>query len=115
GNLEADVKEFLGLVPAKNPRFASHLRRYGQKGWTTFEPDVAYSMLYLPDRYDRAAPVAAYLPYFNVEIRTSDFPDTGMLQRKHGRIRQVVQLVGGGGGHHPTLPIRGGPPVQGAL
>jgi ABC-type branched-subunit amino acid transport system substrate-binding protein len=28
---------------------------------------------------------------------------------------QVVQLVGGGGWNHPTLAIRGGPALQGAL
>ena len=28
---------------------------------------------------------------------------------------QVVQLVGGAGWHHPTLPMRGGDAVQGAL
>jgi len=116
GALEADVKKFLGLVPAQNPRLAAHLARYGKKGWTTFSPDVAYSLLYVPDRYDRAALVAAFLPYYNVELRTTEFPDPVLLQRKHGgHLPQVVQLVGGAGWHHPSLPIRGGEAVQGAL
>jgi ABC-type branched-subunit amino acid transport system substrate-binding protein len=116
GDVQADVKQFLGLVPAQNPRLAEHLARHGAKGWATFSPDVPYSLLYIPDRFDRAAIVAAYLPYFNVELRTTDFPDQAMLARKHGgRVPQVVQLVGGGGWHHPSLPIRGGTAVQGAL
>jgi ABC-type branched-subunit amino acid transport system substrate-binding protein len=45
-----------------------------------------------------------------------EVPDLHMLQRKHGgRLPQIVQLVGGGGWHHPSLPIRGGAAVQGAL
>jgi ABC-type branched-subunit amino acid transport system substrate-binding protein len=73
-------------------------------------------MLYLPDRYDRAALVAAFLPYYNVELRTVDFPDAAKLARKHGgHLPQVVQLVGGGGWHHPSLAVRGGSAVQGAL
>jgi len=117
GNLEPDVKDFLDLVPARNPRLAEHLARYGvKKGWTTFSPDVAFSLLYVPDRYDRAALVAAFLPYFGVELRTTEFPDPDALKRKHGgHMPQVVQLVGGAGWHHPTLPIRGGTAVQGAL
>jgi len=117
GNLEPDVKEFLDLVPARNPRLAEHLARKGvKKGWQTFSPDVAFSLLYIPDRYDRAALVTAFLPYFGVELRTVQFPDLAMLQKKHGgHLPQVVQLVGGAGWHHPTLPIRGGTAVQGAL
>jgi ABC-type branched-subunit amino acid transport system substrate-binding protein len=116
GDLQPEVKQFLGLVPAQNPRLAAHLAKHGAKGWATFSPDIPYSLLYIPDRYDRAAIVAAYLPYYNVELRTTEFPDTAMLARKHGgRIPQVVQLVGGAGWHHPSLPIRGGAAVQGAL
>jgi branched-chain amino acid transport system substrate-binding protein len=116
GDVDPDVKAFLGLVPAQNPRLAEHLAKHGKKGWATFSPDVPYSLLYIPDRYDRAAIVAAFLPYYNVELRTTDFPDTAMLARKHGgRIPQVVQLVGGGGWHHPSLAVRGGEAVQGAL
>lgn len=116
GDLEADLKAFLNLNPATNPRFRQHLRHTGKKGWQTFTPDIAYSLLYIPDRYDRAALVAAYLPYYNVELRTTDFPDLGMLQRKHGGVMpQVVQLVGGAGWHHPTLGVRGGDALQGAL
>lgn len=118
GDLEADVKTFLGLVPAKNPRLAAHLARAktARIGWTTFSPDIPYSLLYIPDRYDRAAIVAAFLPYFNVELRTTEFPDPERLKRKHGgHMPQVVQLVGGAGWNHTSLPIRGGEAVQGAL
>ncbi|HEU4614172.1 MAG TPA: penicillin-binding protein activator [Kofleriaceae bacterium] len=116
GALEPDVKQFLGLVPARNPELAEHMRRHPKDGLKTFTPDVPFSLLYVPDRYDRAAIVAAYLPYFNVELRTSDAIDPDMLSRKHhGKIPQVVQLVGGAGWHHPSLPTRGGEAVQGAL
>ena len=116
GNLDPDIKTFLNLVPATNPRFAEHARRTGKKAFTTFSPDVPYSLLYLPDRYDRVAIVAAFLPYFGVELRTQEFMDPTRLQKKHGgNIPQVVQLIGGAGWHHPSLPIRGGAAMQGAL
>ena len=116
GDLEADVKAFLNLVPAQNPRLAAHLAKQGKKGWATFSPEIPYSLLFLPDRYDRAAIVAAFLPYFGVELRTTEFPDPARLQRKHGgHLPQVVQLVGGSGWNHPSLPIRGGSAVQGAM
>lgn len=116
GDVEPDVKAFLGLVPANNPRLAAHLARHGKAGWSTFSPDIPYSLLYLPERYDRAAIVAAFLPYYNVELRGTDALDPARLARKHGgHIPQVVQLVGGAGWHHPTLPVRGGAAVQGAL
>ncbi len=118
GDVEADVKTFLNLIPAQNPRLAAHLARAKTRriGWTTFSPDIPYSLLYIPDRYDRAAIVAAFLPYFNVELRTSEFPDPDRLRRKHGgHLPQVVQLVGGAGWNHPSLPIRGGEAVQGAM
>jgi ABC-type branched-subunit amino acid transport system substrate-binding protein len=117
GNLEPDIRAFLNLVPATNPRFAEHARRVGpKKAFTTFSPDIPYSLLYLPDRYDRAALVAAFLPYFGVELRTQEFMDPVKLQKKHaGSIPQVVQLIGGSGWHHPSLPIRGGAAMQGAL
>ena len=116
GDVEPDVRAFLGLVPAHNPRLAAHLARHGKSGWKTFTPDVPYTLLYIPDRYDRAAIVAAFLPYYNVELRATDNPDPGRLARKHGgQLPQVVQLVGGAGWHHATLPIRGGAAVQGAL
>jgi ABC-type branched-subunit amino acid transport system substrate-binding protein len=116
GDLEPDVKAFLGLVPAHNPRLAAHLARHGKTGWSTFSPDIPFSLLYVPDRYDRAAIVAAFLPYYNVELRTTDAPDPARLARKHGgHLPQIVQLVGGAGWHHQTLPVRGGDAVQGAL
>lgn len=117
GNVDADVKAFLGLVPAQNPRFAAHLAKVGaKKAYTTFSPDVPFSLLYVPDRYDRAAIVAAFLPYYGVELRTTEFPDPDRLRRKHGgNLPQVVQLVGNSGWNHPSLPIRGGMAVQGAL
>ena len=117
GEVEADVKVFLGLVPAQNPRFAAHLAKVGaKKAYTTFSPDVPYSLLYIPDRYDRAAIVAAFLPYFGVELRTSEFPDPELLKRKHGgNLPQVVQLVGNSGWNHSSLAIRGGMAVQGAM
>lgn len=116
GALEADLKDFLDLVPARNPRLAEHLRKNPKKGWLTFSPDIEFSLLYVPDRYDRAAIVAAFLPYYGVELRTTEFPDPHRLQRKHGgRMPQVVQLIGGAGWHDASLPVRGGAAVQGAL
>jgi ABC-type branched-subunit amino acid transport system substrate-binding protein len=116
GDVEPDVKAFLGLVPAQNPRLAAHLARHGKTGWSTFSPDIPYSLLYLPDRYDRAAIVAAFLPYYNVELRTTEAPDPARMARKHGgQLPQIVQLVGGAGWHNATLPVRGGAAVQGAL
>ncbi len=116
GNLEPEIKDFLGMVPARNPRFAQHLRRNGKKGWLNYTPDITFSLLYIPDRYDRAALVAAFLPYFGVEVRSTEFPDPDRLKRKHGGVMpQVVQLIGGAGWHHSSLPIRGGPAVQGAM
>ncbi|HSD90784.1 MAG TPA: penicillin-binding protein activator [Kofleriaceae bacterium] len=116
GNLEPDVKELLDLVPARNPRLAEHLAKNPKKGWQTFSPDVPFSLLYIPDRYDRAAIVAAFLPYFGVELRTREFANPDALQRKHGgHMPQIVQLVGGAGWHHPSLPVRGGEAVQGAM
>jgi branched-chain amino acid transport system substrate-binding protein len=116
GNLEPDVKRFLNLVPAKNPELAAHLRRNPKDGWKTFSPAVPFTLLFIPDRYDRAAIVAAFLPYFGVELRTGATTDPNQLQRKHGGvIPQIVQLVGGAGWHHPSLPVRGGAAVQGAL
>jgi ABC-type branched-subunit amino acid transport system substrate-binding protein len=116
GDLAPDVKRLLGLDPAHNPRLAAHLARHPKDGWKTFSPDVPFSLLYVPDRYDRAALVAAFLPYYGVELRTTEFPDPEALLRKHGgRMPQVVQLVGGAGWDDPSLPARGGPAVQGAL
>lgn len=116
GRLEPDVKQFLNLIPSKNPELAEHLRRNPKDGLKTFTPAVPFTLLYVPDRYDRAAIVAAFLPYFGVELRTREISDPNQLQRKHrGVIPQIVQLVGGAGWHHPSLPVRGGAAVQGAL
>ncbi|HEX5059930.1 MAG TPA: penicillin-binding protein activator [Kofleriaceae bacterium] len=116
GKLEPDVKQFLNLIPSKNPELAAHLRKNPKDGWKTFTPAVQFTLLYVPDRYDRAAIVAAFLPYFGVELRTGESTDPNRLQRKHGGvIPQIVQLVGGAGWHHPSLPTRGGAAVQGAL
>ena len=115
GELQPDIKDFLGLDPAINPRLAAHLRRYGKRGWQSFSPDVPFALLYLPDRYDRAALVAAYLPYLGVEVRSAEFLDPEYLRRKHGgRIPQVVQLLGSSAWHHPSLAVRGGDAVEGA-
>lgn len=116
GHLEPDIKTFLNLVPATNPELAAHLRKNPKDGYKTFTPAVPFTLLYIPDRYDRAAIVAAFLPYFGVELRTGETVDMNKLQRKHrGAIPQIVQLVGGAGWHHPSLPVRGGAAVQGAL
>jgi ABC-type branched-subunit amino acid transport system substrate-binding protein len=116
GNLEPDVKELLDMVPARNPRLKEHLAKNPKNGWKTFSPDVQFSLLYIPDRYDRAAIVAAFLPYFGVELRTQQNMNSAQLQRKHGgHVPTVVQLIGGAGWHHPSLPLRGGEPVQGAF
>jgi len=116
GDLQPDVIKFLNLVPATNPRLAEHLAHGGKNAMSTFSPDVPFTLLYVPDRYDRAALVAAFLPFYNVELRTSAIPDMRRLARKHnGHVPQVVQLVGGAGWHHPSLPVRGGDAVQGAL
>ena len=87
GDVEPDVKQFLNLVPATNPRLAEHLAhaKTQKLGWETFSPDIPYSLLYIPDRYDRAAIVAAFLPYFNVELRTTEFPDPDMLRKQARR------------------------------
>ena len=116
-DLEPDLKDFLGLDPAKNERLRRHLRKSGRKnGWKTFSPDVPFDLLYIPDEYHRAALVASFLPYFNVEVRSRDVMDAIALRRKHrGRIPQVVQLLGSSGWHHESLIPRGGPAVEGAL
>ena len=114
-DLEPDVKDFLGLDPSINPRLAAHLRRHGKRGWQTFSPDVPFALLYIPDRHDRAAIVASFLPYLGVEVRSADFLDPDYLRKKHGgRIPQVVQLLGSSGWHHPGLVARGGNAVEGA-
>ncbi|HWN67314.1 MAG TPA: ABC transporter substrate-binding protein, partial [Haliangium sp.] len=115
--LEPDLRAFLGLDPLTNERLRQHLRRHGRKeGWKTFTPDVPFELLYVPDEHERAALVASFLPYYNVEVRSEAFMDAVALRRKHqGRVPQVVQLLGSSGWHHPGLPLRGGPAVEGAL
>ncbi|HTJ44902.1 MAG TPA: penicillin-binding protein activator [Kofleriaceae bacterium] len=115
-DLEPDVKAFLGLDPASNARLAAWLRRYGRKGWQTFVPDVPFSLVYIPDRYDRATIVAAFLPYLGVELRTTEIADVDALRKKYkGRVPQVVQLLGSSGWNHPSLAVRGGNTVEGAM
>ena len=114
-DVQADVKDFLGLDPRTNARLAAHLRRHGRRGWQSFSPDVPFALLYIPDRYDRAALIASYLPYLGVEVRSAEFLDPEYLRRKHGgRIPQVVQLLGSSAWHHPSLVTRGGDAVEGA-
>jgi ABC-type branched-subunit amino acid transport system substrate-binding protein len=115
--LEPDVRTFLGLDPLTNERLRQHLRRHGRAdGWKTFTPDVGFELLYVPDEHERAALVASFLPYYNVEVRSQELMDAVALRRKHrGRVPQVVQLLGSSGWHHPSLPMRGGPAVEGAL
>jgi ABC-type branched-subunit amino acid transport system substrate-binding protein len=116
-DLEPDVKAFLGLDPMKNERLRRHLRAHGGKdGWKTFSPDIGFDVLYVPDDHTRAALIASYLPYFNIEVRNSDVMDTMSLRRKHGgRLPSVVQLLGSSGWYHPGLLTRGGAAVDGAL
>ncbi|HEU5056915.1 MAG TPA: penicillin-binding protein activator [Kofleriaceae bacterium] len=115
--LEPDLKRFLGLDPMQNERLRRHLRARGSKhGWKSFSPDVAFDLLYVPDEHARAALVASYLPYFNIEVRNSDVMDTLSLRKKHsGRLPSVVQLLGSSGWHHRGLIPRGGAAVDGAL
>ncbi len=115
--LEPDLKRFLGLDPMQNERLRRHLRAKGRKdGWKSFSPDIQFDLLYLPDEHTRAALVASYLPYFNIEVRNSDVMDTLSLRKKHGgRLPSVVQLLGSSGWHHGGLIPRGGAAVDGAL
>ena len=116
-DLEPDLKRFLGLDPMQNERLRRHLRAKGTKqGWKSFSPDVQFDLLYIPDEHTRAALVASYLPYFNIEVRNSDLMDTLSLRKKHGgRLPSVVQLLGSSGWHHAGLIPRGGAAVDGAL
>ena len=114
-NLEPDLREFLGLDPAQNERLRRHLRRHGRGGWKTFVPELDFELLYIPDRYDRAALAVSFLPYFNVEVRTDPFMNVEALRERYGVIPPVVQLVGSAGWRHPSLVPRGGRAVRGAL
>jgi hypothetical protein len=115
-DLEPDVKAFLGLDPARNARLREHLRKHPKDGWKTFSPDVGFDVLFVPDSYDRAALIVAFLVYFNVELRTSDTMDSAALARKHGgRPPSFVRLLGSAGWNHPDLGLRGGADVEWAL
>ncbi len=116
-DLEPDIKAFLGLDPKSNERLRRHLRRKGyKKGWKSFSPAVEFDLLFVPDEYQRAALVVAYLPFFNVEVRSQDVMDIVGLRRKHGgRVPQVVQLLGSSGWHHESIIPRGGSVLEGAL
>jgi ABC-type branched-subunit amino acid transport system substrate-binding protein len=115
-DLEPDLRRFLGFDPATNERFRRHLSRDPDHGAKTFSPDVAFDLLYIPDEYTRAALVASYLPFFNVELRTGRDESPDELRRRHGgRLPARVQLLGSPGWHHPGLLARGGPAVEGAL
>jgi ABC-type branched-subunit amino acid transport system substrate-binding protein len=115
-DLEPDLERFLGLDPKTNERYRKHLRKYKKDGWKTFSPDVPFDLLFIPDEYQRAALVASYLPFFNVELRGTDFVDTVALKKKHGgRVPSLVQLMGSPGWHHAGLLPRGGDAVEGAL
>ena len=95
-DLQPAVEQLLGLNPETNPRYKTFIARNGRRSKKAFTPDVPFGLLYLPDRYDRSALIASFLPYLGVETRNSDFPDTEMLRRKHnGRVPQIVQLLGG--------------------
>src|SRR5207244_10491661 len=97
-DLEPDVKAFLGLDPLTNERLRRHLARHPKDGWKTFSPDVDFDLLFVPDEAERAALVASFLVYYNVELRTSDDVDSLALRRKHGgRLPSFVQLLGGAG------------------
>jgi branched-chain amino acid transport system substrate-binding protein len=114
--LEPDLKVFLGLDPRTNERLRLHLRRDPKNGWKTFSPDVEFDLLFVPDSFDRATLIAAFLEFFNVELRTSDMKDSLSLRKKHGgRIPTIVQLLGSSGWHSPELIVRGGGTIEGAL
>jgi len=115
--LEPDLKRFLGLDPMQNERLRRHLRARGIKdGWKSFSPDIPFDLLYIPDEHARAALIASYMPYFNIEVRNGEVMDTLSLRKKHGgRLPSVVQLLGSSGWHHAGLIPRGGAAVDGAL
>lgn len=114
--LEQDLRKFLNLDPRKNRRLRQHFRLYGRKSRKSFSPDIDFDLLYIPDHSERAALVASYLPFFNVELQTRDDLGIAGLRQKHGgRIPRIVQLMGSGAWLSPTLAARGGAAVEGAL
>jgi branched-chain amino acid transport system substrate-binding protein len=116
-HLEQDVKRLLNLDPARNPRLRQHLARQRRRdAWKTFSPDVPFDLLFIPDTYQRAAFVLAYLPYFNVELRTGEHVDPLALRAKHGgRIPSLVQLMGSSGWRAEGMIPRAGGIAEGAL
>ena len=71
------------------------MRSPGRKkdGWKTFSPDVPFTLLYVPDTYDRAAIVAAFLPYYGVELRSREFADLSLPQQNYSTF--TPGIVGG--------------------
>ncbi|MBL4632657.1 MAG: penicillin-binding protein activator [Kofleriaceae bacterium] len=115
-DLENDVRAFLNLNPKTNKRLRQHYRQYGRRSWKSFSPDIEFDLLYIPDRTARAALVASYLPYFNVELESRDSVSPLSLRQKHGgRIPRIVQLMGSGAWLGGDLAARGGAAVEGAL
>lgn len=113
--LEPDVKAFLGLNPARNARLRKHLAKRPKDGWKTFSPEIDFDLLFLPDEYDHASLVVAFLRFFNVELRSGlDLEGAARLRRHEGRMPRAVQLFGSSGWHHPDLLLRGGADVEGA-
>jgi hypothetical protein len=118
-DLDPDVKRFLGLDPATNERLRRYLRSHPKDGWKTFSPDIDFDLLFVPDTYDRAALIASFLVFYNVELRAAphgEVVDSASLRRKHGgHVPAIVQLMGSSGWHDRALAVRGGPAVAGAL
>jgi ABC-type branched-subunit amino acid transport system substrate-binding protein len=109
--LEPDVKAFLGLDPRKNARLRRHLAKHPRDGWKTFVPDVDFDLLFVPDVYEHASLVAAFLRFYNVELRSGLDPDALVGRRAAATL---VQLFGSSGWHDPRLLLRGQADVEGA-
>ncbi len=114
--MEQDFKKFLEIEATVNKRYRRHLRTYGRKSWKSFTPILPFDFLYIPDTVERGTLAASYLPFFNVELRTHDDMSITRLRTKHrGLMPRVVQLMGGSSWLDPSLGIRGGAAVEGAL
>jgi ABC-type branched-subunit amino acid transport system substrate-binding protein len=115
-SLEDDVRAFLGLDPKTNDRLRRWLGAHPKDGWKTFSPDVPFDAVYVPAGVEQGALIASFLAYDNVELRSTDAVDSDALMRKHGgRLPTLVQLEGPAAWHTPSLVVRGGPAVEGAL